>query len=432
MDSNDVAKEDGKKQDLRDLIESNKSKKIKISENQEKDGSSNKSLNDNRNWRGGNENIREVSGYQNRDGRSSNFHGNNYRGNTYRGNHNQGNYRNNYNQSHSNSSSSDSRNNSYNSHGNHYRRNNFRGNQNQERNYREDYRQHDSNSSYDDKNEKIKYEDFYKVIKDDSQRQKYLEELYLNNIPSKLEFPLHWKEYFRAQLIEKLREFHSSSINHDIQVAPPKMSFNRWLIERHILTDLTKPFFQRNDPLIPEYCEDGKSDSLFREISEDIPTKVYFNFIYLFILLIIEIINKKVNLYPRYYQEARKTLEIYVNACKEKISFIQNHSKSIKLSEEDQQMFKQILEESLKWSYTISDTGIIVSKIKELKEKIGLKLQNSMAPLVTECCQNLAKKSQEYLDFFRKSCEIIENQSISFFFFLFPKKKKIQSLFFRC
>jgi phosphorylated CTD-interacting factor 1 len=78
---------------------------------------------------------------------------------------------------------------------------------------------------------------------------------------------------------------------HFIGIDAPTESFNRWLLERKVVDMGT-------DPLFPTVCPNEVSQSMYREIMNDIPVKL---------------------VKPKYSGDARKQLLRYAEAAKKMI-----------------------------------------------------------------------------------------------------------------
>lgn len=109
--------------------------------------------------------------------------------------------------------------------------------------------------------------------------------------PSVLPPPHPEVELLRAQLVMKLRQHYQELCHSREGIDAPSESFNRWLLERKVV-DLGK------DPMLPSVCTSEISQSMYREIMNDIPIKL---------------------IKPKYSGDARKQLLKYADSAKKMI-----------------------------------------------------------------------------------------------------------------
>ncbi|XP_035634429.1 mRNA (2'-O-methyladenosine-N(6)-)-methyltransferase-like isoform X1 [Oncorhynchus keta] len=107
-----------------------------------------------------------------------------------------------------------------------------------------------------------------------------------NHLPPHPEIELQ-----RAQLTTKLRQHYHELCYQREGIEPPRESFNRWLLERKVLD-------KGPDPLLPSDCDPIISQSMFREVMNDIPIRL-----------------SRI----KYKEEARKLLFKYAEAAKKMI-----------------------------------------------------------------------------------------------------------------
>ncbi|KFM59809.1 Phosphorylated CTD-interacting factor 1, partial [Stegodyphus mimosarum] len=85
--------------------------------------------------------------------------------------------------------------------------------------------------------------------------------------PSLLPPPHPEVEQYRAHLVIKLRQQYQEMCHSREGIDAPKESLNRWFMERKIID-------RGCDPLLPSNCYPEISQSMFREIMNDIPIKL--------------------------------------------------------------------------------------------------------------------------------------------------------------
>ncbi|XP_045193105.1 mRNA (2'-O-methyladenosine-N(6)-)-methyltransferase-like [Mercenaria mercenaria] len=98
-------------------------------------------------------------------------------------------------------------------------------------------------------------------------------------------------ELMRAQMVHKLRQHYQELCHSREGIDAPTESFNRWLLERKVVD-------MGHDPLFPTVCHNEVSQSMYREIMNDIPVKL---------------------VKPKYSGDARKQLLRYAEAAKKMI-----------------------------------------------------------------------------------------------------------------
>ncbi|KAL3859388.1 hypothetical protein ACJMK2_009611 [Sinanodonta woodiana] len=121
-------------------------------------------------------------------------------------------------------------------------------------------------------------------------------------------------ELLRSQLTSKLRQQYQELCHSREGIDAPSESFNRWLLERKIC-DLGK------DPMFPSICTPEVSQSMYREIMNDIPVKL---------------------IKPKYSGDARKQLIKYAESAKKMIE-------SRSTTPEGRKMVKWNVEDTFTW-----------------------------------------------------------------------------------
>ena len=109
-----------------------------------------------------------------------------------------------------------------------------------------------------------------------------------DRIPTMFPPPHPEIEAMRGALTMKLQRTYEELCQRRENIKAPKDSFNRWLMERRIID-------RGCDPLLPSHCTPEISQSMFREIMNDIPIKI---------------------VKPKFTGDARKQLSRYAEASK--------------------------------------------------------------------------------------------------------------------
>nr|CAG4643775.1 EOG090X02BU [Lepidurus arcticus] len=121
-------------------------------------------------------------------------------------------------------------------------------------------------------------------------------------------------EILRCSLLAKLRQSYHEMCHSREGVEAPKESFNRWLMERKVVDKGT-------DPLFPMQCVPEVSQSMYREIMNDLPMKLE---------------------RPKYTGDARKQLSKYAEAAKKMIE-------SRNATSESRKIVKWNVEDTFQW-----------------------------------------------------------------------------------
>ncbi|KAG5675320.1 hypothetical protein PVAND_005231 [Polypedilum vanderplanki] len=136
-----------------------------------------------------------------------------------------------------------------------------------------------------------------------------------NRPPSHLLHPHPEIEYMRGIAAQKLLQTYENLCQQRESIKAPKGSFNRWLIERKVID-------KGVDPLFPSQCTPEVSQSMYREIIQDIPIKL---------------------VKPKYTSDARKQLSRYAEAA---VHIIE---KSPSAHAESKKIVKWNAEETFEW-----------------------------------------------------------------------------------
>ncbi|XP_050091266.1 mRNA (2'-O-methyladenosine-N(6)-)-methyltransferase [Anopheles aquasalis] len=112
--------------------------------------------------------------------------------------------------------------------------------------------------------------------------------LIYERLPTTFPQPYPEVEALRGSLTMRLAKTYEDLCNKRESIAPPKDSFQRWLMERRIID-------QGIDPLLPSQCSPEISPLMYREILRDIPIRI---------------------VKPKFTGDARKQLSRYCDAAK--------------------------------------------------------------------------------------------------------------------
>lgn len=121
-------------------------------------------------------------------------------------------------------------------------------------------------------------------------------------------------EVLRNQLTTKLRQIYEELCQTREAISAPAESFNRWLLERKVID-------KGGDPMLPTHCVPELSQSMYREIMNDIPVKL---------------------VKPKYTGDARKQLFRYAESAKKLIE-------SRNASSESRKVVKWNAEDTFQW-----------------------------------------------------------------------------------
>ncbi|XP_041375608.1 mRNA (2'-O-methyladenosine-N(6)-)-methyltransferase-like [Gigantopelta aegis] len=138
--------------------------------------------------------------------------------------------------------------------------------------------------------------------------------LFYERAPSVLPPPVPEIEQFRATLTSKLREKYQELCQSRESIDAPVESFNRWLLERKVID-------KGKDAMLPSNCRPEVSQSMYREIMNDVPVKL---------------------VKPKYTSDARKQLFRYAEAAKKMID-------SRNATPESRKVVKWHVEDTFSW-----------------------------------------------------------------------------------
>nr|XP_040234550.2 mRNA (2'-O-methyladenosine-N(6)-)-methyltransferase [Anopheles coluzzii] len=138
--------------------------------------------------------------------------------------------------------------------------------------------------------------------------------LIYERLPTTFPQPYPEVEALRGSLTLRLAKTYEDLCNKRESIAPPKDSFQRWLMERRIID-------QGIDPLLPSQCTPEISPQMYREILRDIPIKI---------------------VKPKFTGDARKQLSRYCDAAKK---IVERRG----ASEESKKIVKWNADEAYEW-----------------------------------------------------------------------------------
>ncbi|XP_042909271.1 mRNA (2'-O-methyladenosine-N(6)-)-methyltransferase [Parasteatoda tepidariorum] len=181
--------------------------------------------------------------------------------------------------------------------------------------------------------------------------------------PSLLPPPHPEVEQYRAVLVVKLRQQYQEMCHSREGIDAPKESLNRWFMERKILD-------KGSDPLFPSVCYPEVSQSMFREIMNDIPIKL---------------------VRPKFSGDARKQLSKYAEAAKKMIE-------SRNISPESRKIVKWNAEDAFQWiRKTLNATfDDYLERLAHLKQQCQPHLVEAAKDSVEAICTKIYNLSCDY------------------------------------
>ncbi|KAL7647702.1 UNVERIFIED_CONTAM: hypothetical protein RMT77_001311 [Armadillidium vulgare] len=188
-------------------------------------------------------------------------------------------------------------------------------------------------------------------------------------------------EVLRGQLVAKLRQGYQEMCQARQSIDAPRDSFNRWLMERKVVD-------QGSDPLLPSQCFPEVSQSMYREIMNDIPVKL---------------------LRPKYTGEARKQLSKYAEAAKRMIETSRN------ASQESRKIVKWNVEDTFQWlRRTVGATfDDYMDRLSHLKRQCQPHLTEAAKVSVEGICTKIYNLSVEHSKKIReRHLQILEDNNI--------------------
>lgn len=170
-------------------------------------------------------------------------------------------------------------------------------------------------------------------------------------------------EFYRGNLVGKLRQCYQELCQSRENINAPKESFNRWLIERKVVDT-------GNDPLLPSQCYPEVSLAMYTEIMNDIPLRL----------------SK-----PKYTADARKQLSIYAEAAK-------NLIESRNTLQESRKVVKWNTDDTLQWlRKTVGATYVdFQERLNHLKAQCQPHIAQTVKESVEGICSKVYHLSVEY------------------------------------
>ena len=171
--------------------------------------------------------------------------------------------------------------------------------------------------------------------------------------PSLLHHPHPEVELLRGQLIAKLRSLYLEMCKSRANIEAPKESLNRWLMERK-LTD------KGSDPLFPSCCSNEMSQSLYQEIMNDVPVKLF---------------------RPKFSGEARKQLTRYAEAAEKMID-------QSSMTPESRKIVKWNVEDTYQWIRKKMNASFdeYQERLRHMRQQCQPLLTESAKPSVQGIC----------------------------------------------
>lgn len=188
-------------------------------------------------------------------------------------------------------------------------------------------------------------------------------------------------EAFRCLLAHKLRQCYEELCHAREGIDAPKDSFNRWLMERKVIDTGC-------DPLLPSNCFPEVSNSMYREIMNDIPIKL---------------------VRPKFTGDARKQLTRYAEAAKKTIE-------SRNASSESRKVVKWNAEDTFQWlRRTVGATyDDFQDRLTHLKRQCQPHLTEAVKSSVEGICLKIYHLSAEHAKKIReKHSDILKEHGIS-------------------
>ncbi|XP_014213980.1 phosphorylated CTD-interacting factor 1 [Copidosoma floridanum] len=170
-------------------------------------------------------------------------------------------------------------------------------------------------------------------------------------------------EALRCGLLAKLRQCYQELCHTRESIDAPKDSFNRWLMERKVIDC-------GSDPLLPSQCFPEISQSMYREIMNDIPIKL---------------------IRPKFTGDARKQLSRYAEAAKKVIE-------SRDASPDSRKVVKWNAEDTFQWlRKTVGATfDDFQDRLAHLKRQCQPHLTETVKASVEGICLKIYNLSAEY------------------------------------
>nr|CAG4635992.1 EOG090X02BU [Eubosmina coregoni] len=181
--------------------------------------------------------------------------------------------------------------------------------------------------------------------------------------------PLSWPhphpeiEAYRATLVTKLRQAYQEMCHSREAIDAPRDSFNRWLLERKVVDTGADPYF-------PSVCQPEVSQSMYKEIMNDLPMKLE---------------------RPKFTGDARKQLSKYAEAAKKMIE-------TRNVSSESRKIVKWNVEDTFQWlRRTVGATyDDFQERLAHLKRQCQPHLTEAARSSIEGICVKMNNLSAEY------------------------------------
>nr|CAG4637646.1 EOG090X02BU [Chydorus sphaericus] len=199
--------------------------------------------------------------------------------------------------------------------------------------------------------------------------------------------PLSWPhphpeiESYRSTLVIKLRQAYQEMCHSREAIDAPKDSFNRWLLERKVGDS-------GSDPLFPGQCAVEVSQSMYKEIMNDLPMKLE---------------------RPKFTGDARKQLSKYAEAAKKMIE-------TRNVSSESRKIVKWNVEDTFQWlRRTVGATyDDFQERLGHLKRQCQPHLTEAAKSSVEGICTKMNNLSAEYAKKIRdKHYELLKENGLA-------------------
>lgn len=200
-------------------------------------------------------------------------------------------------------------------------------------------------------------------------------------LPSLMHHPHPEVELMRGVLMAKLRQSYVEMCKSRENIEAPKESFNRWLMERKLID-------KGYDPLFPSNCSPEVSKSMYQEIMNDIPVKLF---------------------RPKYSGEARKQLSRYAEAANEMIKSRMNNAP------EPRKIVKWNVEDTFQWIRKTLNASFddYQERLRHLRQQCQPHLTEAAKSSVEGICQKIYSLSTEDAKRIREKIqEILKEQNI--------------------
>jgi phosphorylated CTD-interacting factor 1 len=181
-------------------------------------------------------------------------------------------------------------------------------------------------------------------------------------------------ETIRIRSVESLRDHYARLVTQGLRIAPPKLSFNRWLVERAL--NARRQRVAGDDPLLPPQSLPLVSSSLMRELMDDIPVKV--------------------NHFPTSRRHAADILAAYAKACSRlALDGTFAHAPPSPEDRDELALVPERCRETLAWLNAAPLPGMraIQQRLKHMQAVNGPVLRRKVEPTVRSICAEMARRA---------------------------------------